>query len=164
MITRLVLVLAVCAALSGCGRTAITDHQREEAANMVSEADFAVTVREWSRAEGLYKSAVAECPDTGDTWVSLAVARMHLNDHSGAKSAYKSALKAYKAAFEGDPTNSEPVLREAYVLVLLGRSDEARSAVSRAYKDHPDDRALRSFAEGDLDKLISDPGLKDLTP
>jgi tetratricopeptide (TPR) repeat protein len=164
MITRPVLVLAACAALSGCGKTVITDHQREEAANMVSEADFAVTVREWSRAEGLYKSAVAECPDSGDTWVSLGIARMHLEDHSGAKSAYKSSLKAYKASFEADPTNSEPVLREAYVLVLLGRADEARSAVARAYKDHPDDRGLRSFSEGDLDKMISDPGLKAITP
>jgi Flp pilus assembly protein TadD len=165
MTTRLVLVLAAALAILGCRKREITTHDRDEAANMVSEADFAGTVREWSRAEGLYAQAAALCPDSGDTWDSLGVARMRLGDRSGARTAYKSALSAYKAAFEADPTNSQSALRMAYVLVLLGRQDEARSAVDKAYKDHPDDRTLRAFVEdGDLDKLIADPELKDLAP
>jgi len=56
----------------------------------VSEANFAVTIREWSRAEGLYTKAVKICPDSGDYWLDLGVVRMHLNDRGGARSAYKS--------------------------------------------------------------------------
>jgi Flp pilus assembly protein TadD len=165
MTTRLVSVLAAALAFLGCSRREITAHDRDEAANMVSEADFAGTVREWSRAEGLYAKAADLCPDSGDTWDSLAVARMHLGDHSGARAAYKSAVSAYKAAFDADPTNSQPVVRMVYVLVVIGRQDEARSALDKAYRGHPDDRTLRAFVEdGDLDKLIADPGLKELAP
>src|SRR5271167_4308911 len=95
MILRLALVLAVALALCGCHRKKITTLERDEAANMMSEADFAVTMKDWGRAEGLYAKAVGLCPDDGNAWVNLGIARMRLDNRAGARTAYKAALSAY---------------------------------------------------------------------
>jgi hypothetical protein len=57
------------------------------------------------------------------------------------------------------------VLRRAYVLVILGRADEARSTVDRARARFPDDRRLRGFvgSEG-VDGLVADPAVKSISP
>jgi tetratricopeptide (TPR) repeat protein len=165
MTPRLALVLAIAVALSGCAKRVISPLDRAQAANMVSEAEFAVTVREWSRAEGLYKQAAGLCPDSGDTWLALGITRMRMADHSGARDSYKSAAKAYKAAFESDPTNSQAIEQEAYALIVLGRFDEARSVADKAHKDHPDDRLLREMTDGgQLERVIADPSLKEISP
>jgi tetratricopeptide (TPR) repeat protein len=165
MTARSALVIAAALSLTGCAKKVISPMDRAEAANMASEADFAMNVHEWARAEGLYTKATALSPDLGDTWIALGVARMHLNDHSGAKSAYKSAVEAYKSAFKSDPGNAQALEQQAYVLVLLGRPDDARSVAANARKDHPDDRTLRAFIDdGELEKVIADPALKDISP
>jgi Flp pilus assembly protein TadD len=165
MTARSALVLAAALTLTGCSKKVISPLDRAEAANMASEADFAMNVHEWARAEGLYAKAAALCPDSGDTWITLGVARMKLNDHSGAKSAYKSAVGAFKSAFESDPSDSQALEKQAYVLVLLGRQDDARSVAAGARKDHPEDRLLRQFVDGgELERMIADPGLRDISP
>jgi Flp pilus assembly protein TadD len=162
---RLALVAAAAIILAGCHRREITSLERKEAANVVSEAEFAVTLRDWSRAEGLYAKATALCPDQGDTWMNLGIVRMRLHDSGGARKAYKSALAAYESDCEREPVNSVPVIRRAYVLVILGRADEAKSLVARERRDHPDDRRLRTFDESNgLDRMIADPSLKDIAP
>ena len=165
MISRLVLLSAAALALAGCRPREITSRQRMEAANVLSEAQFAATLRDWKRAEGLYAKAADLCPDAGDSWLNLGMVRMHLDDRSGARSTYKSALSAYRADYDRDPANTQYVLRQAYVLVILGRAEEARSAVERARSKHPDDWRLRNFFENrGVDGLLSDPGLKEITP
>jgi len=165
MTARLALLLAATFALCGCRHREITKLEREEAANMVSEANFAVTVKEWGRAEGLYARAAALCPDSGDYWVNLGLVRMRLGNRDGARSAYKEAVSAYKDAAELDPANSQAVVRRLYVLVVLGRADEARSVLEKARSRNPGDRVLKKFAENrDLDKMAADPGLKSVSP
>jgi len=165
MTSRLALVAAAALALAGCRGRDITSLQRKEAASVSSEAAFAVELRDWKRAEGLYAKAADLCPDSGDYWMNLGVVRMHLGDRPGARTAYKSALPAYEAEFERDPANTQPVLRRAYVLVILGRAEEARSALDKARAKRPDDRRLRSFFENHgMDGMIADPGLKEISP
>jgi len=165
MSARLALLLAAALALCACRHREITKLERDEAASDSSEADFAVTVKEWSRAEGLYAKAAALCPDTGDYWLNLGVVRMRLGDKGGARSAYKSADAAYRDAADLDPANSKAVIRRIYVLVLLGRADDARSVLDKARAKSPADRLLRSFYEnGGLAKMAADPALKSLAP
>jgi tetratricopeptide (TPR) repeat protein len=162
---RLALVLAAALALAGCRPREITSLERKEAANVVSEAEFAVTLKDWKRAEGLYARAAQLCPDAGDPWVNLGMVRMHLGDRSAARSAYKSGLSAYEADYDLNPANTQDVLRRAYVLVILGRADDARSVVDKARAAHPDDRRLRGFMDNrGVDGLIATPGLKDISP
>ena len=162
---RLALIVAAALAMTGCHRREISSLTRKEAANVVSEAQFAVTLHDWSRAEGLYAKATGLCPDQGDTWVNLGIVRMRLHDKGGARSAYKSALSAYEDASDLEPANSMPIIRRAYVLVLLGRFDEARSLVEKAAAKRPDDRMLKSFVESKgLDRMQADPSLKEIAP
>jgi len=163
---RLALLAAAAALiLAGCHRREITSLERKEAANIVSEAQFAVTLRDWRRAEGLFAKATVLCPDQGDTWMDLGMVRMRLHNSGGARSAYKSALSVYEDDSKREPSNSVAVIRRAYVLVVLGRVDDARSVVARAQSDHPDDRRLRAFVESKgLDKMIADPGLREISP
>ena len=165
MTARLALLLAAALALCSCRHKEITRLEREEAANAASEADFAVTVKELSRAEGLYSKAAALCPDTGDYWLNLGVVRVRMGDKGGARSAYKSALGAYRDAEERDPADSRSVIRRIYVLVVLGRPDDARSVLDEARARNPGDRLLRSFSEnGGLQKMLADPALKSVSP
>ena len=165
MIHRLALVLAAVAVLAGCRAREITKLQRDEAANVVSEAEFALTMKDWPRAEGLYAKATALTPDQGETWVRLGVVRVRMKNPSGAKDAYKSALAAFEDDFKRHPDRTASVIRSATILVILGREAEARSVVDKAYAKSPDDRRLRSFIEmKGVDKIIADPGLKEITP
>jgi len=165
MIHRLALVLAAVVVLAGCRAREITKHDRDEAANIVSEAEFALTMKDWPRAEGLYAKAAALTPDQGETWVRLGVVRVRLKNPGGAKDAYKSALSAFEDDFKKHPEKTGSVIRSATVLVILGRMDEARSLVDKAYAKNPDDRRLKTFVEmKGLDKIVADPGLKEITP
>jgi tetratricopeptide (TPR) repeat protein len=165
MTPRLALVLAAALALAGCRAREITSLQRKEAASVASEAEFAVAMKDWRRAEGLYARAAELCPDVGGTWLNLGVVRVRLGDRNGARSAYKSALGAYEDAFNRDPSNSEALLRQVSVLVILGRADEARKVVDRARAKYPGDWRLREFAESKgVDRLVADPALKSVEP
>jgi Flp pilus assembly protein TadD len=165
MTTRLALVLAAVVVLSGCRHKEITSLERKEAANVLSEAEFAITMKDWSRAEGLYAHATELCPDEGEAWVGLGVVRVRLHNSSGARVAYKSGLAAFQDDYKQHPENGTSVVRCASVLVILGRADEARSLVEKAYAKNPGDRYLRNFIENKgLDRLIADPGLKEVSP
>jgi tetratricopeptide (TPR) repeat protein len=165
MTSRLALVLAAALALAGCRAREISSTDRKEAANIASEAEFAVTLKDWPRSEGLYTKATALCPDQGEYWVRLGVVRMRLHNPGGAKDAYKSALSAYTDDIRRDPANTLAVIRSASVLVILGRLDDARSLIDQAYAKNPGDRRLKEFVEAKgLDKIAADPGLKEVSP
>jgi len=162
---RSALAMAAALALAGCRPREITQLQRDEAANDVSDADFAVTIKDWPRAEGMYAKAANLCPDQGDIWMNLGIVRMRMQNSSGARDAYKSALSAYRDDEKRDPKNPVPVLRHAYALAVLGRADEARSEVADGYARMPDDARLRGFVEGKgIDKMLADPSLKEVSP
>jgi tetratricopeptide (TPR) repeat protein len=142
---------------------AISPLQRKEAANLVSEAQFAVTMRDHARAEPLFEKAARLCPNNGEYWISLGVTRRRLGKTSGAKSAYEQARSTYHDAFESDRKQSDALLQELYVLALLGRMDEARETLKKAQKDDPTNKRLRSFAESkQLDRVLAEPGFKDM--
>jgi Flp pilus assembly protein TadD len=165
MTRRLALLAALAALAAGCHRREITTHDRMEAANAVSEAEFAVSIKDLARAEGLYAKAADLCPDDAETWIRLGVVRVQLHDSDGARKAYKEALAAFKDDFDRDHGHTASVMRAATVLVILGRPDEARSLVDGAYAKVPDDRRLKAFVEAkDLDRIIADPGLKRISP
>ena len=164
MRSRASLVLLAVGLLGGCHKE-ISSLDRKEAASTVSEAEFAINLRDWPRAEGLYAKATELCPDNGDYWMSLGMVRMRAGERDGARTAYKKALSAFKDKQDVPGDETEIVVREAYVLVLLGRADEARSLVDKARARRPDDRKLGSFVDSrTIDRIIADPGTKELSP
>jgi Flp pilus assembly protein TadD len=162
---RLALLAAAVLALVGCRAKQATQLERDEAAIDASDADFAVTIKDWTRAENMYGKAAELCPDEANIWMNLGIVRMRLHNPDGARAAYKSALSAYKGDLKKDPSNSVTILRTAYVLAILGRGDEARALVEKAATKYPDDRRLGSFIETKgIDKMLADPGLKSVSP
>lgn len=154
-------------ALAGCKPKdqvpEITDLQRKEAANLVSEAQFAITLRDYSRAEPLLEKAAKLAPDTGEYWLNLGVIRRKQGNTSGAKSAYEQALSAFRARFKKEPKDSGALLQQVQVLALLGRIDDARDALENGRKKAPDDRMIRQFAEQkQLDEMIKHPTFKEM--
>lgn len=150
---------------AGCGKKdpEITELQRKEAASLVTEADFAMTLRDFARAEPLLDKATKLCPDMGDYWLNLGVVRKKQGNSSGAKSAYENAREAYHEAYAKDANHVRAVIQEIQVLILLGEQDDAREVLAKARKRTPDNRDLRIFEESkELDRLAEDPSLKQL--
>jgi len=158
-----ILLLLTAALTAGCGRKEIPTLQRKEAANLVSEAQFALTLRDYARAEPLLAKAVALCPDTPEYWQSLGAVRRRLSNRAGAKDAYEQMLKAARAQYKADAKKTDALLLQVYALALLGRTDDARAALAKALKAHPDDRTLGAFADGkQFDRILADPTFKEL--
>lgn len=163
--TPLVLAVAALMLAGGCKPKPmdIPAIQRKEAANLVSEAQFAVTLRDYARAEPLFEKAAKMCPDEGDYWINLGIVRRRQGNTSGAKTAYEKARSAFSDAAAIHDKDSGPLLQEVYALALLGRADDARKALAKAQKKLPDDRAIRLFAENNqLDRMLEDPEFKEL--
>jgi Flp pilus assembly protein TadD len=150
---------------AGCGPKTreITDLQRKEAAHLASDAQFALTVRDFSRAETSLARAVELTPDDGALWVSLGATRVRQGNRDGAKVAYEGALRAYEDEAKETRTDSEPWLKQVYVLSLLGRTDEARKRLEKAAKQFPESRNVRLFVEGkQLERMLADPKFKEM--
>lgn len=167
--TKRVFAVATAVALvfgAGCKPRAkeITSSQRAEAAGLVSEAQFALSVRDVTRAEATLTKAVALCPDIGDYWLELGRCRMRLGQRGTAKDAYKSAVAAYVADAKREPAERVPaVLRQIYVLALLGQPDDARALLAKTQKELPDDREVRAFAEAkQLEQWLASAAFKEV--
>jgi tetratricopeptide (TPR) repeat protein len=138
-----------------------SDFERKQAANLTSEAEFAIQLRDFARAEPLFDQATQLCPDIGAYWIKLGFIRVRMGDKSKAKTAYEGALNAFRAAYAADPKLSDVRLQEVYALALLGRVDEARAALDKAQKQLPDNTAIRGFIDNkQLDHMLADPGFK----
>ena len=158
------LAAALAAGLAGCSRKAISTLDRKEAANVISEAQFATTVRDLPRAETLALQAATLCPDTGDYWLLLGTLQVRNGKKGDAKSSYASALDAYKDQYKQAPGNSQLLIQQAYVLVLMGRPDDARAVIDKAHDRNPDDWGIKKLVESKVvDHMVADPSLKALS-
>lgn len=141
----------------------VTSLQRKEAEQAASEAQFALTLHDYTRAEAELAKAAETCPDNGDYWVNLGSVRMHLGQRDGAKAAYRHALGAFEDAAALAPKDAEPVLRQISVLALLGRTDDARALAAKLADRYPDSRNARLFVENKLlDRMLADPVFKEV--
>lgn len=141
----------------------ITSLQRKEAATLVSEAEFAVSLRDYARAEGLLAKASELSPDAPQYWLKLGSTRMKLGQREAAKAAYKRGLTVYEDAEGRNPKDPEPRLQQVYVLALLGRGDEARALLAKLSAKYPDNRNVRVYVEGkQLERMLADPKFKEI--
>jgi tetratricopeptide (TPR) repeat protein len=161
------LLVIVCASLAFAGckpkPKEISPLQRKEAATLVGEAQFALTLRDNARAEPLLEKAAKLCPDRGDYWLGLGVTRKKLGNPSGAKAAYENARDAFHEAYALQPRNIDALMQEIHVLALLGKADEARKILAKARKKDPTNSQLKSIEEDKvIDDLLADPGFKEV--
>lgn len=152
-------------AFAGCKPkpASITSMQRKEAANLVSEAQFAMSIRDYARAESLLTKATALEFDNGNYWISLGSMRVRLGQRATAKNAYESALHAFETAYKLKPTVAQPYLQQVYALALLGRADDARALLVKIEKKHGDDPSVRAFVKGrQLESMLGSQMFKEV--
>ncbi len=141
----------------------ISPLQRKQAASLASEAEFAVTVKDLARAEGLYRQATELCPDVPEYWESLGVTQRRMNNLAGARTAYRRALEVHADRYKLEK-NPGDLLQQAWILALLGRDDEAVSLMKKAAVAHPDDARIRLATDPKwLERLHSDPAFKEIS-
>ncbi|MEY4090333.1 MAG: hypothetical protein RJB55_2604, partial [Verrucomicrobiota bacterium] len=145
----------------GCGKSGSPDAElrRKQAEHLLAEADFAVNLREWTRAEGLLLRATEVAPEEAEIWVSLGAARVLRGDKAQARTAYEKALSLYaSAASEKSGAPAEPWLRQVHILALLGREKDARVLLEKAGRRLDGNREVKAFTDGrELDRLLADP-------
>lgn len=165
MLRRLFLLTFALFGVAGCGRGGreVTDLERKQAAHLMSEAEFAVSLRDYARAEPILAQATALAPDNGGYWINLGSVRKRLGNRGGAKDAYQFALKAYEAQAKKTSTEPEPWFQQIYVLALLGRLDDARGLVEKTKEKFPTHRLVRVFIEEkQFDQMLATPMFKDI--
>src|SRR5690606_21628449 len=124
----------------GCSKKPeITPLQRKQAATLVSEAEFAITIRDFARAEDLMRQAAELCPDEGSYWMALGNLTKRNNKPAEARKAYEQCVKVYAAAYKETPENGKLLMRQMYAEALLGHADKARALMKKAREKHPKD-------------------------
>ncbi len=162
--TVLILTAGLTLAAAGCKPKPkpITPAARAEAAQNASEGDFAVQIRDYPRAEGLFAKAVELDPESPRYWKQLGAIRVHTGDKKGARNAYEHALDlARKEYLRTNKQSIGAALGEVETHVLLGNTEEARKTLARLAKDHPDDLQVRAFVDNNiLDHMLADETIK----
>jgi Flp pilus assembly protein TadD len=143
-----VLIALVLPWWAGCKPRAagLTPLQRKQAASLVSEADFAVTLKDLPRAEALYRQALELGPDVPGYWQNLGIIQRQQGNLKGARSAYQQALALYADAYKAGG-KTESLVQQVWLLSLLGRNADVEKLIRRAQADHPDDPVVRQLAD-----------------
>jgi tetratricopeptide (TPR) repeat protein len=132
--------------LAGCSKKEPDPAVAAEARMLASEAQFAMQIREFKRAEELMQRAIDLRDEQPEYWVTLGMARRRQDNTSGARKAYEKALSMHTSRYK-DEKNPEELAQQAFVLALLGRTDEALKLLEKGVKDHPDSAALKKMAD-----------------
>jgi len=133
-----------------------------EAANLVSEAAFALSVREYDRAEKSLARAVELRSDIPDWWMSLGTACKRQGKNGDARSAFKKALALYEKRYAAT-ADATDLQQQLIVLVLLGREDDARKLLDRSRQKQPGQPVLKRLSDGKfVDQLLRDPNIQQL--
>lgn len=141
----LCLVLALLAGCKGKPKE-LSPTEKLAVENLISEAQFALQIREYSRAEELFQRAITLREDFPEYWVLLGMARRRQDNLDGARKAYKHALELHKERYDREKKD-EDLAQQAWVLALLGRTDDALKFLEQSLKDHPDSAVLRQMAD-----------------
>ena len=142
------LVCAVLALGAGCSKKnkEVTAAIKAESAMLASEAQFAMQIREFDRAEELLQRALKLRDDMPEYWVTLGMARRKQDNKEGARKAYKVALGLHTDRYQADH-QPEELAQQAFVLALLGREDEALARLAQGLKDHPNNPVMQKMAD-----------------
>jgi tetratricopeptide (TPR) repeat protein len=159
------LSIICCVALllvTGCSKKEVSPAAKSEAAMLVSEAQFAMQIREFKRAEELVQRAIDLREGQPEYWVTLGMARRRQDNKPGARQAYEKALGMHQARYKADKAPEE-LAQQAFVLALLGRTGDAVKLLEKGLKDHPDSAAYKKMADPrGLPRTFQSPDFKAL--
>lgn len=150
---------------TGCSpaQKTLSERDMKEAKALSSEAQFAMNLREWPRAEKLLLDAIKISPEAV-FYHNLGSTRMRMGNRSGAKDAYQSAIDACDRMVAANPKNTDAMLKKVQLLALVGRVNDGRELAKKIEKNFPMDLAVRAFIDGKaLDNMIASPTFKEIS-
>lgn len=112
---------------------------------LINEAQFAMSVREYSRAEELIRRSIKLNEDMPEYWVSLGMALRRQDKNDEARKAYKQALELHADRFK-ETKRPEELGQQAFVLGLLGKVDDATKLMEKGLKEFPDSDLMKRMA------------------
>jgi tetratricopeptide (TPR) repeat protein len=144
----LIVVCSVLLLSTGCSKKKkeVSTGVQAEAAMLISEAQFASSIREYPRAEELVERAIKLRDDVPEYWVTLGMARRKQDNKDGARKAYEKALGLHKDRYKAEK-QPEELGQQAFVLALLGRTNDALKVLEQGLKDHPDSAVMKKMAD-----------------
>lgn len=142
------LVCAVALAITGCSKETpeVPKAVAAEAAVLAEEAKFAMSIREYARAQELLQRALKLHPDKPEYWVTLGMTQRRQDNTREARQSYEKALGMHQARYKKD-ARPEELGQQAFVLALLGKTDEALKVLANGVKAHPDSPELKRQAD-----------------
>ncbi len=149
---RLVVITGlVCAAVllfAGCSKqpAEVPKAVAAEAALLAEEAKFAMSIRENTRAEELMERALKLRADRPEYWVTLGMALRKQDKKDAARKAYNKALALHVARYKADQ-KPEELAEQAFVLGLLGKTDDALKLLQKGLEDHSDSDHMKRMAD-----------------
>lgn len=142
----------------------ISSIEQNKAKLLVDEAQFALQLRDFKRAEGLVQQAVKIHDGMPEYHVMLGIISKRLNKPAEAKKAYERGLALHEYLYK---SKKEPkdLVQQAWVLALLGRTDDALKTLNKAKELHPKDDYVAEMTDPEvgLARTFKDAGFKELT-
>ena len=140
------------------------DPQAEkEAKLLMSEAQFAMSIREYPRAEELIRRSIKLTDEVPEYWVSLGMTLRKQDNKDEARKAYKRALELHTLRYEISK-KPEELAQQAFVLGLLGKTDDALKVLEKGLKEYPDSPVMKKMADPrGLPSTFKNQQFKDLT-
>ena len=158
-------VLALCF-LTGCPAEKtkeLTKHDQLELRNLRAEATFALNLKDYPRAEKAMARAAEINPCDADIWISYGMLHKRQGKIDEAKKAYKKAKSCCEKDYKRTKSGMSLVKR-AQVLALLGDVDDAKSALEKARKLHPDEADVqKATGPQGLVRAFDDPKFKEVS-
>ena len=125
-----------------CTALAQSAEPTESAAEIAARASQAMEAKDYVRAEALTRTAVRMDPEFAEGWVALGLSLWWQERQAEAQAAFEEALGAHSRRFEKDPTDSNQLLQQVFVLVLLGREQDALTQLRSAKARFPKQASL----------------------
>ncbi len=168
LIFALSALMSLC--LSACGGSSakknpgqakeVTTAVAAQANSFMSEAGFAVQIRDWARADETITKALDLRSDFPEWWELRGFAQKQLGKTGDARSSYKKALSLWEDYYK-ETKDVQFGMRQILALVLLDRVDEARSLLDTLSKKHATDSTLQQFIRSKgIDRMLTDPDIK----
>jgi Flp pilus assembly protein TadD len=113
---------------------------------LAADSVVALNTQDYTKAQKLAAEATRLDPEFAEAWVGYGMASVKLGQTDRARKAYERALSLHQARLHQNPSDSDQVFQQIFLLALLGRSDEAESLLRRAHSDYPSDRQISTLA------------------
>jgi Flp pilus assembly protein TadD len=149
------------AASGSSGSEAQRKAAQNEARLLASDADFAVQLRDFGRAEASLAKAAELMPEDYSIWVGLGMARRKLGNKDGARTAYQRGFDALEQTYKAHADEPGILITQIEILLLLDRPADARKLCDRMLREHANHPRVKAFVSGkEFEAMLNNPDLR----